>query len=202
MFVIKIGYRAKIIFFCTLLLAAAVGGTAYLCSRIPIYNESHTHDDAFTHNHMHTHGEGINHGHWHFGFTSLSHSHSHRHGHLHEGQELPDNHDSMIELGHVHRADGIYVYWATCQRYDRKLCLKFFGGIGKQVSAIQPDNMRIRGYLYRNKEILAEIEFVQVNDMLDGDIPGTVAIDSLLLLSVEKIKFDGEPFNLKAVIDP
>jgi hypothetical protein len=202
MFVIKIGYRSKIIFCCTLVLATAVGGTAYLCSRIPIYNDSHTHDDAFTHSHVHTHGEGINHGHWHFGFTSLSHSHSHHHGHLHDSQELPDNHDSMIELGHVHRTDGMYVYWATCQRNEHKLSLRFFGGIGKQVSVIRPDNMWIRGHLYRNNEILAEIEFVQSNGMLDGDIPETVAVDSLILLSVTKIKFDGESFDLKAVIDP
>ena len=170
-------------------------GIGYWLSRTPIYDSSHEHDKTnVVHHHLHTHGDGSDHGHWHFGFPNITHAHAHHHGHLHHDQEMPQNLDQLVELGHLHLQDGIFVYWAKCNVEHSadnsiKLSIGFVAGVGQQVSPVSPDQRKVVAQLFRGNEQLDEIHLVWNKGAYRAEWPSKIKITGEETIEISRVSF-------------
>ena len=162
---------------------------------MPIYDSSHDHDKTnVVHHHVHTHGDGVDHGHWHFGFPNITHAHAHHHGHLHHDQELPSNHDQMVELGHLHLDDGVFVYWAKCEaNYSTnepvELSIHFVAGVGNQVTPVTPDEREVVARLVRGTEQLDEIQLEWKDGAYRAILPRSIKITGEETIEISRVSF-------------
>ena len=195
----------QIVIVATLCVAACLYMAAKWLSRVPIYYSSHEHPEQSGHVHEHRHSDDDNHGHWHFGFSNITHSHEHYHNHVHRLVELPDNHHKLTEVGHLHRGENIFVYWAEFTLVDRpisdtRLLMHLFGGTGKKLSSIRADDSVLSAKIFNDDNAHCDLEFTGNGETFEATIPSRFELTDTSRISID-ISIDGEAFHVKALIN-
>ena len=195
----------QVVIVATLCVAACIYiGTAWL-SRVPIYYSSHEHPEQSGHIHVHHHSDDDDHGHWHFGFSNITHSHEHYHNHVHRLVELPDNYRKLTEVGHLHRGENIFVYWAEFTLVDRpksdtRLLMHLFGGTGKKLNSIGSVESVSSAKIFNDDNAHCDLEFTWNGEAFEATIPSKFEFTDTSRISID-ISIDGETFHLKALIN-
>lgn len=140
---------------------------------------SHSHDQA-GHTHEHVHDGTTSHDHFHFGLVGrVSHSHPHVHPHVHEPLDEFELEEGLTEIHHVHKKDGLKVYWVKASVKDKTISVEFWTNKGGKLERAACDKSKLSGFLVVGGRAKQDILLTEES----GSYVGKISDNTLLLPS-------------------